>query len=198
MKLEKIEKKEDGRFLTRYDLHYTLKSGQEKVYEMVSRTPLAEAEDVAGKEPDGVVLVIFNRDGSRVLLNQEFRPAVNRVIYNFPAGLRDPGESPAEAAARELWEETGLHLQETIACYGSAYGSVGLSNESASLFLGRANDAEPFGGRQEAAEEIEPVWLTRGQARQVISSGAVTGRVQMLLVMWAEDPLGLCAFGKML
>ena len=36
MEFEYIEKKEQGRFITRYDVHYKMADGQEKVYEMIS------------------------------------------------------------------------------------------------------------------------------------------------------------------
>ena len=40
-----------------------------------------------------------------VLLQKEFRMATNNWVYNFPAGLIDEGETPEEAAIRELKEE---------------------------------------------------------------------------------------------
>ena len=185
MKLQEIRPAGQGRFLSRYDLRYTLDDGREKVYEMVSRTPLRTAGDVAGADADGVVLIVLNADRSRVLLNREFRPAVGRVVYNFPAGLIDAGETPAQAAARELREETGLTLTRTLAVWGRAYGSVGLSNESSVVCVGEADDTAPFGGRHDPAEEIEPVWAARGEAQQIVQSGAVTARAQLFLALWA-------------
>lgn len=37
MKFKRIEKKEAGKFITRYDIHYETVDHQEKVYEMISR-----------------------------------------------------------------------------------------------------------------------------------------------------------------
>lgn len=31
--------------------------------------------------------------------------------WSLPAGAIDPGETPAEAVVREVWEETGLHVR---------------------------------------------------------------------------------------
>ena len=39
MKLKKIRKVLEGRFLTRYDIEYETGDGREKVYEMVGRKP---------------------------------------------------------------------------------------------------------------------------------------------------------------
>ncbi len=187
MKFLRVEPKGEGRFLRRYDLHYEMADGREKVYEMVSRRPLQTEQELSGGAQDGVVMIILNPGKTRVLLNREFRPAVGRVLYNFPAGMQEPGEALAEAAARELFEETGLTLSACLAACGSSYGAVGISNEASAVFFGQADDTQPFGGSHAPAEEIEPVWVSRGEAAQIARGGAVTGRVQMFLALWAES-----------
>lgn len=189
MELQAIHKVSGGRYLIRYDLEYTLQNGQAKRYEMVSRTPVTGPADLDGGAADGVVMVILNADGTRLLLNREFRPAVGKVLYNFPAGMTEPGETTAQAVRRELWEETGLSLTEMVADCGLSYGAVGISNESSSVCLGRADDTAPFSAHHEAAEEIEPVWVSKEQAGQILRGGQVTARVQMFLLLWAEPGL---------
>ena len=111
MKFQKIEKKNCGKFITRYDVTYETKEQQKKVYEMISRNPhITSYEELHGKEPDAVVIIVTDETGEHILLNKEFRLAVGDWVYNFPAGLIDGGEKPEEAAKRELWEETGLEL----------------------------------------------------------------------------------------
>jgi ADP-ribose pyrophosphatase len=44
---------------------------------------------------------------NNVILVRQFRPGPNRVLDEMPGGYVDSGESPAEAARRELLEETG-------------------------------------------------------------------------------------------
>ena len=41
------------------------------------------------------------------MLQKQFRPPINKVVIEVPAGLVDEGESPEESAIRELREETG-------------------------------------------------------------------------------------------
>jgi 8-oxo-dGTP pyrophosphatase MutT (NUDIX family) len=41
------------------------------------------------------------------VLEKQFRPPVGKVCIEVPAGLIDEGETPEEAAVRELREETG-------------------------------------------------------------------------------------------
>jgi ADP-ribose pyrophosphatase len=51
--------------------------------------------------------VVALTDQEHVLIVRQYRPAVERYTLELPSGLVDPGETPAEAARRELLEETG-------------------------------------------------------------------------------------------
>jgi 8-oxo-dGTP pyrophosphatase MutT (NUDIX family) len=42
-----------------------------------------------------------------VVLIKQYRHGAGKVIWEFPGGVVDPGESPLEAAKRELLEESG-------------------------------------------------------------------------------------------
>lgn len=54
----------------------------------------------------GVGVLLWDRS-ARVLLGKRIGKHGNGE-WSLPGGKPDPGESPAEAAARELWEETGI------------------------------------------------------------------------------------------
>lgn len=51
--------------------------------------------------------VLEKPTGPELLLEKQFRPPADKIVVEFPAGLVDAGESPEEAAVRELLEETG-------------------------------------------------------------------------------------------
>lgn len=41
------------------------------------------------------------------MLQKQFRPPLDKIVIEVPAGLIDAGETAEEAAVRELKEETG-------------------------------------------------------------------------------------------
>ena len=111
MKFLNMKKVQEGNYIARYDIAYETGDGKEKIYEMISRDKnMKSYQDLTERGPDAVVLIMHDEKGERILLNREYRMAAGRFVYNFPAGLIEPGETPEEGARRELWEETGLEL----------------------------------------------------------------------------------------
>lgn len=53
-----------------------------------------------------IAMAVVVRDG-KVLVQKRFRHGQG-MVFEFPGGSVDPGESGSQAAIRELWEETGL------------------------------------------------------------------------------------------
>lgn len=76
-------------------------------FELVGKTMKpGEAPYYSLRLPDYTAVVAIT-DDERVLAVRQYRPAVERYTIELPSGLVDPGETPGEAAARELVEETG-------------------------------------------------------------------------------------------
>ena len=53
-----------------------------------------------------IAMAVVVREG-KVLIQKRFRHRQG-MVFEFPGGSVDPGESGSEAAIRELWEETGI------------------------------------------------------------------------------------------
>lgn len=56
--------------------------------------------------PDWVNVIAITRDG-RFVMERQYRHAYGKTNFELPCGVMEPGETPLEAAKRELQEETG-------------------------------------------------------------------------------------------
>ncbi|KAF5863593.1 hypothetical protein ETB97_009687 [Aspergillus alliaceus] len=55
----------------------------------------------------GIVTILNKSTGPELLLQKQYRPPIDKVVIEVPAGLIDAGETVEECAVRELKEETG-------------------------------------------------------------------------------------------
>ena len=101
--------------------------------------------DVASRLPLGPYMqagvgcvVLHPHDTTKMLVVQEITgPAAARNLWKMPTGLMDPGEDIAEAAMRELQEETGLvaHACNGVLAFRQAHGSSTAGRASSDLFF---------------------------------------------------------------
>lgn len=185
MKLKKLDKIYQGHYLTYYIGYFELENGGIKEYEFVSRNSNLTIETFGKNPPAGVGMVTFNVGKTKVLLQKEFRPATNRWVYNFPAGLIDKGETALDAAKREIKEETGLDLVKVDAVLSPSYASQGTSDELMQIVIGEV-DGE-ISGSCFIEEEIKPNWYTKEEVRELLEEGAyMSVRTQMFLWQWLQ------------
>ena len=184
MKYQGIRKIHEGKFITRYDVDYMTAEGHPKTYEMISRNKnIQTLEQLQNREPNAVVMILTDESGERILVSREYRMAMAQWIYNFPAGLIDPGETPEESARRELWEETGLTLTRIDSVLDNSYSAIGFSNERNVCVFGAA--AGEFRKSTSDAEEIIPGWYTREEIRQLLRTEPFAARTQAYCYAWA-------------
>lgn len=82
----------------------------------------------------GILAILKYKDGTpdEILLQKQFRPPVEGVCIEMPAGLIDEGESIGTAALRELKEETG-YVGKIVAQGPVAFNDPGFTNTNLSL-----------------------------------------------------------------
>jgi ADP-ribose pyrophosphatase len=86
----------------------------------------------------GVAVIVAVTDEGRLLLVEQFRPALNQTVIELPAGLagddHQHASEPLEVAARrELLEETG-HSCQTMEALVTCASAPGLASEVMTLF----------------------------------------------------------------
>ncbi|KIW02409.1 uncharacterized protein PV09_06228 [Verruconis gallopava] len=85
---------------------YIAANGSEKTWESSQRLTRPKGLEIDGV---GIAAILRPEDGGEasILLQKQFRPPINAVTIEVPAGLIDEGETPEQCALRELKEETG-------------------------------------------------------------------------------------------
>ena len=99
--------------------------------------------EVNGKEswrevvhhPGASAIVAIDED-NRIIMEKQFRYALNDYLLEIPAGKLDAGEDPLVCAKRELEEETGIIASEWISL-GTIATSPGFCNEVIHLYVAR-------------------------------------------------------------
>ncbi|MEX1012138.1 MAG: NUDIX hydrolase [Waddliaceae bacterium] len=101
--------------------------------------------------PGAVVILPFLKEGEEVLLIKNKRFAVNKTLWELPAGTLEKGEEPMITAGRELEEETG-YKASSIHPLLHFYTTPGFCNEKIHAFV--ASDLEYIGQKLDPTEEI--------------------------------------------
>ena len=99
--------------------------------------------EVNGKEswrevvhhPGASAIVAIDED-NRIIMEKQFRYALNDYLLEIPAGKLDAGEDPLVCAKRELEEETGIIASEWISL-GTIATSPGFCNEVIHLYVAK-------------------------------------------------------------
>lgn len=65
--------------------------------------------EIVERQPAVGIIAITEDD--EIILIKQYRKAIDKEIYEIPAGMVDFGEEPQKAALRELKEETGYDAE---------------------------------------------------------------------------------------
>ncbi len=123
------------------------------------------------------------RDPERgVLMLWRHRFITDTWGWEVPAGRIDAGETPAEAAAREVLEETGWRptgLQPMI----SYQPTNGLLDQRFHLFL--ATGAVHVGDPIDVSESERVEWVPEDEVRRLAGSGAIPDGLSLSAILYA-------------
>ncbi len=134
--------------------------------------------------PGEAVATVALTDDGCVLLTRQYRHPLRQVIWDLPAGAMQPDEDPAQAARRELEEETGYRASELIKLvyFNQFPGSMNIGTH---LFLAR--QLEWVGQRLDPGEELEVMAMPFERALEMALNGEVVDGALMMGLLWVAQ-----------
>ena len=131
--------------------------------------------------PDWVNVIPLTKDKEVVLIEQ-YRHGTEAVSLEIPGGMVDPGEAPAETAARELMEETGYEAAEVV-FLGKTRPNPAIQNNWIHTFLARGVERrqEPSNqGTERTRVRLEPL----ARVPSLIVEGAIDHSLVVVGFHW--------------
>lgn len=143
-------------------------------------------------ESNDWVNVVATTPGGRIVVVRQYRVAIDRVTTEIPGGLVDDGETPLEAARRELQEESG-YRSDDWRLMGSVEPNPAILDNVCHTFWAR--DARPEGGTAfDPGEDLTVDTLTLEAVREEIAAGTFRHSLAVLAVamvfpLWPDPPM---------
>lgn len=185
-----------NQFLNHFELEAIHRDGSISPYYLASRAKdVSELKAVTkGNSPDGVILYgVYGAQKDRVVLIRQYRYPIGGYVYEFPAGLVEPGEQMLDAAIREMQEETGLTFSPVESGNYSRpfFTTVGMTDESCGTVFGYCSGI-PTNTNQESSEEIQVVLADRAECKRILAEENVAIMCAYMLMHFIAsegDPL---------
>jgi ADP-ribose diphosphatase len=144
----------------------------------------------------GSVVLVPQPAPGRVILIRQYRYAINRWIWELPAGSLEPDERPAAAARRECAEEIGL-TPARVSRIGTYFPTPGFCDERMVFYLCRdlAPPRRPVARDED--EQIEPKTFAISHVWRMVDRGEVIDMKTVLGLLLLERRQGPGRTGRL-
>ena len=144
----------------------------------------ADVDIVRHSGASAVVPFLSDPEGEdpQILLLRRYRYAADGYLYELPAGRLDPGETPADCAARELREETGCTAKQMEPLI-TMVTTPGFTDERIHLFM--ATDLTHGEAAREADEFADVIVMQLSEALELIQRGEIVDGKTALGILYA-------------
>ena len=151
-----------------------------------------DVADVNGKEAwrevvhhPGASAIVVVDDHNRIVMERQYRYAIDYGLLEVPAGKLDGNEDPLECAKRELEEETGM-TTKSVKKISEFYTAPGFCNEKIYLYkadnLTKVDKPRPH----DDDEVLECHEVTLAEAKALIQKGEISDAKTILAIQYWE------------
>lgn len=139
-----------------------------------------------------VSVLIYNPKKLSFYMGKEYRSGVNEVRYGNPAGYIDSGETPEEAAIREVKEELGICVDPNfLSKVKTISSSEGFTNEEVHIFYYESSDISVGETSFDDDEYIELVEIPALEVIEMLNENTLLkGAPTVLSLYWFLSGLG--------
>ncbi len=204
-KYTSVRKLTNNPFLNLYEMDALTDGGRKFNYYFASRNKERDLPLYTGKVPlNGIVIYpVWKKDPDKLVMIRQYRYPLDAWIYELPAGLIDEGESPSDAAVREMKEETGLTFEPyedgDDVFRRPLFLGAGITDETSTSVFGYA-DGELSGEFMEDTESIEVLLVDKQEAVRILGQERISLRAELLLMnflrMEKNDPFAFLKINK--
>ena len=130
--------------------------------------------------PDWVNVIAITKEGD-FLIEEQYRHGIAKVCFELCAGIIEEGETPLDAAKRELLEETGYSTDEWL-FFGNYSPNASGCNNTCYTFI--ANNVKKVADQElDRTEEISLHLVEENEIKNMMVDGRITEAV-MLASLW--------------
>jgi ADP-ribose pyrophosphatase len=134
--------------------------------------------------PDWVNVIARTKEGTLVLIRQ-FRHGTREITLEIPGGMVEPGEQAADAATRELLEETGYAGEEPVLLGVVEPNPAIQSNTCFTFFVdGCARLREPA---PDAGEDIDVLTMAPEETLAAVADGRIRHALVICALRWWQE-----------
>jgi ADP-ribose pyrophosphatase len=132
------------------------------------------------------VAVVALDDAGNIILVKQYRSAAAEMLLEIPAGGLEPGETPKEAATREMQEEVGL-IPENLIELGYFWVAGSYDTEKITIFM--ADQFKASSLASDPDEQIEVIRMPFADALEMTKSNVITDAKTLIGLNWAAERL---------
>jgi ADP-ribose pyrophosphatase len=194
-KFTDVRKVTDNPFFNLYEMDALTNSGKPFGYYFGSRNDEDHIKlKTKAMNVEGIVIYpVVKEEPDKIVMIRQYRYPLDACLYELPAGLVDGGETPAQAAIREMKEETGLDFEVyeggNPAFRRPFFMGAGFTDECSAAVFGYAH-GKISDRYLEDSESIQVLFADKKEALRILQEERVSLRCAYLLMQFLRSEAG--------